>query len=152
MKDHFIFAQAIRNKIVKLIDEFSIERLNKIPDGFRNNIAWHIGHLVVSGDILCYHRSGIQPERSILFSEDYRNGTVPKEWIGREEIQYFRQQLTSSLANIEEDYHRGVFQEVQPFTTITFGAMLQNIEDVFGCVSHHDLLHFGHIQAMTKLV
>jgi hypothetical protein len=35
---------------------------------------------------------------------------------------------------------------------MTFGVMLQNIEAVFDCVSHHDLLHYGHIQAMAKLV
>lgn len=152
MKDHFAFAKAIRRKIVHLPDDLTIRELNYIPEGFRNNIAWHIGHIVVSTEILCYHRTGIDPGKDIPYANDYRNGTVPKAWIDDEEIQYFKERLLSSLSEIEIDYSKGKFGSIQPYSTQTFGLELRSIEAVFECASHHDLLHYGHIQTMLKLL
>lgn len=152
MKDYFVFAKAIRGKIIKLIDALSIDQLNQIPQGFRNNIAWHIGHIVVSTELLCYHRTAVDTAKVIPFEADYKNGSVPKEWISQDEIYFFKERLAASLREIEKDYVSGIFSAIQPYATLTFGVELTNIEAVFDCASHHDLLHFGHIQAMTKLL
>lgn len=152
MKDYFAFSKVIREKIKVICKELSPEQLNKIPIGFRNNIAWHVGHIVVTSEILCYHRTGIAPEKSIRFVEDYHNGTVPKNQISQDEINYFLNRLSSSIAEIETDYKNGIFKDIQPCSTQTFGIEMKDIETVFECASHHDLLHYGQIQAMKKII
>ena len=50
--------KATRNKLLSLVEELTTEEMNYIPTGFKNNLAWQIGHLVVSQQILCYKLAG----------------------------------------------------------------------------------------------
>ncbi|RZL12338.1 MAG: DinB family protein, partial [Pedobacter sp.] len=50
--------KACRTKWLSTIEELSTEQMNFIPVGFKNNLAWQLGHVVVSQQILCYRLSG----------------------------------------------------------------------------------------------
>lgn len=152
MSSHFQFATAIRTKIATLIKSLSIEQLNKIPDGLNNNLAWHLGHIVVSSEILCYHRTGATPEKEIALANKYRNGTKPEHFITQEEIDSLLERLLSSYDAISKDYEQGVFKEIIPYSTHTFGFELTDIKEVFATCSHHDLLHAGNMMTIRKLV
>lgn len=152
MTKHFEVAKVVRAKLAAIARELTTEQLNKIPEGFRNNIAWHIGHIVVSTEALCYVRSGVDPAKNIPHIAEYQNGSMPKSAISAEEIQYFINRLQASLSEIESDYQKGVFAGIKPYATMTFGIEMKDIETVFEVSAYHDTLHFGHIQAMRKLV
>lgn len=152
MIKNFRYAYIIRKKLIDIVQSLSIEQLNKIPEGFNNNIAWHFGHLVVSTEILCYVRSNVQPERVILLSDQYKNGSKPDHFISKEEIDFLLSRTLISLHEIEADYKNGVFEGMVPYSTHTFGFEIENIEDVFECCSYHDTVHFGSVTAMRKLV
>ncbi|MCB0460976.1 MAG: DinB family protein, partial [Flavobacteriaceae bacterium] len=49
--------KANRKGILSLIEGLSIMQLNKIPQGFKNNIAWNVAHLLVTQQLLCYKLS-----------------------------------------------------------------------------------------------
>ena len=51
--------QQTRTHILSVLNELSLEQLNKIPAGFNNNIAWNLGHLVAAQQGVCYVRSGL---------------------------------------------------------------------------------------------
>lgn len=152
MQDHFLFSKSIRSKIIPLYQSLTIEQLNKIPDGFRNNLAWHLGHIAVTTEILCYIKTGVQPGKEIPYMDQYKNGSVPGKFIEQAEIDYFLNRLLPSLKAIEADYQKGVFNAVQPYATMTFGVEMKDIETYFACCSQHDVLHYGNMQAMKKLV
>lgn len=50
--------KASRNKLLSLLADLTTEELNYIPTGFNNNLAWQMGHLVVSQQLLCYKLTG----------------------------------------------------------------------------------------------
>lgn len=152
MNDFFQFSYAIRAKFATLVKTLSIEQLNKIPAGLNNNIAWHLGHIVVSSEILCYHRTGVQPEKEIEFADKYRNGSKPESFIEQAEIDSLIARLTTSLKEIETDNAKAIFSTITPYATHTFGLELKDIDAVFECCSHHDLLHYGNVTTMRKLV
>lgn len=152
MQEHFIFSKSIRSKIIPLYRSLSIEQLNKIPGGFRNNLAWHLGHIVVSTEALCYIRSSVNPQKEIPHFDKYKNGSVPEAFIEQRETDYFLDNLLPSIEAIEADFQKGIFKEVQPYATHTFGVELSDIQTIFSCCSHHDVLHYGHMQAMRKLI
>jgi hypothetical protein len=149
---NFSFQKSIRSKIITMYRSLSLEQLNVIPTGFRNNLAWHLGHIAVTTDVLCYVRTGVNPEKEIPYLDQYKNGSVPEKWIAQQEIDYFLNKLLPAIEALEADYERGVFKEVQPYATMTFGVEMKDIETYFTCCVHHDILHFGHMQAMCKLV
>ncbi|RZL45208.1 MAG: DinB family protein, partial [Pedobacter sp.] len=70
--------KASRTKLLSLVEELTTEEMNYIPTGFKNNLAWQIGHLVVSQQILCYKLAG-QPfviEDELI--DLYKNGSKPE--------------------------------------------------------------------------
>lgn len=148
----FQFALAIREKIVDLAQSLSVEQLNKIPAGMNNNIIWHIGHLVVSSEILCYHRTGVWPEKEIELADKYRNGSKPESFVEQAEITILLQRLMNSYDAILADYNKGIFKNITPYATLTFGVEMSTIEEVMSVCSHHDVLHAGQIQIMKRLV
>lgn len=148
----FQFATATRKKIADKVSKLSIEQLNKIPAGCNNNIAWQLGHLVVSSEILCYHRTGAQPDKEIALADKYRNGSKPESFIEQSEIDILLHRLLSSYDAILEDHGKGIFKNIKPYATHTFGVEMTTIEEVFSVCSHHDVLHAGQISMMERWV
>ena len=40
------------------LKQYSLAQLNKIPEGFNNNIIWNIAHTVVTHQLLLYKMTG----------------------------------------------------------------------------------------------
>lgn len=150
--NHFDFAKATRKNIAAIVSSLTLKQLNKIPAGLNNNIAWHLGHIVVSTELLCYVRTGVDEQRVIPLADKYRNGTKPDSFISQEEVDNLLSRLVTSIEKIEEDYSKGLFTTINPYATHTFGIEMDTIEMVFAACSHHDVLHAGNIGVMRKLV
>jgi hypothetical protein len=150
----FVFKYIRRNReiFLELVNHLNIEQLNKIPDGFRNNIAWNFGHIVVSTPNLCYVRSGVTPELDIPFKSKYGKGSKPEGFIPQEEIDELKKQLFSTIDEVEKDYAAGVFKNITPYSTATYLHEMHSIEEIITCTLAHDSLHFGYAQAQRKLV
>ena len=48
MKTQFDILRKVRAMVLKFIDGLTVEQLHTIPEGFKNNIAWNVLHLVVT--------------------------------------------------------------------------------------------------------
>ena len=59
MSSVFEVQKTIREILLKILESHSLEQLNKIPQGFNNNIIWNIGHCVSSQQVLVYKLSGL---------------------------------------------------------------------------------------------
>lgn len=148
----FKYIHRTRELFTELVNSLSTEQLNKIPDGFRNNIAWNFGHIIVSTQALCYLRSGVQPDIDIPFLHKYQRGTKPEGFISQQEIDTLKDQAVSSLSKIEEDIVKDVFADVIPFSTATYGYAMGSIEEVIACCLAHESLHLGYAMAQRKLI
>ena len=60
MENTFKIWETNRKLYLNFLNTYNLEQLNKIPDGFSNNIIWNIGHIVVSQQALVYRLSGLQ--------------------------------------------------------------------------------------------
>src|SRR5690606_1532164 len=146
----FEYIRQTRRVFIELIDGLSPDEINTIPDGFRNNIAWNFGHIVVSTPGLCYRRTGVQADRQIPFVESYGKGTKPEHWIGGAEINALKTQARNNIDVIEQDYRNGVFVSITPFATSTYGLEMDTIEKVITATLAHDNLHLGYAMAIRR--
>ncbi len=146
------YARVVRRKMLAIVDSLSVDQLNEIPIGCNNNIAWHLGHLVVSSPLLCYERTAVDAQRIVPFADRYRNGTKPEAWIEQSEIDALKALLWTSIEAIEEDYKQGIFKNTEAYSTHTFALMLHTIEDVLECCALHDTLHLGNVMMMKKML
>lgn len=134
-----------------LMKGLSEEQLNTIPPGFRNNLLWNYGHVIVTQQLLCYALSGQKPVVDKERIEAYRKGTVPQDKIDGAEYQALQALSTSALLQFETDFAQGLFQNFKIYPT-SYGVELSRIEEAFQFNLAHEALHLGTMMAIKKLV
>ncbi len=143
--------KSIRTYLLNLIDDLTIEQLNKIPDGFNNNIIWNVAHLTATQQRISYTRSGLQPIVQDKYIAPYSPGTKPEGFINEAELTTIKSLLISSLDEFESDYKKGFFTTYNGFIT-RYGVELTNIDDAINFILYHEGLHTGVVMALKKLV
>lgn len=136
----------------KIIENNSLEVLNKIPEGFNNNIIWNIAHVVVTEQLLVYRLSGLQPALSVDLINKYKKDTKPEGATSQEEVNEIKGLLFSTTEKIKEDYKSRVFKSYNAYTVSTTGNTLTNIEEALQFVSIHEALHYGYVLALLKAI
>ena len=145
--------RASRDKLLSLVEELTTDELNYIPSGFNNNLAWQIGHLVVSQQILCYKLSG----NKLLIEEElvdlYRNGSKPERPFSEAEIAQMKDYLISTIDQLVLDLEKHIFDNYTPYTVSTYaGFKLEKIADALTFIVSHEGLHYGCSLGLKKLV
>ncbi|TCI85045.1 DinB family protein [Tenacibaculum sp. M341] len=151
MTTQFNLLKISRNLVLKKIDGLTHEQLHKIPEGFKNNIAWNVAHLVVTQQLLHYKLSGLQCLVPDDLIEKYRKGTAPTEEISAEDFEEVKELLAGLPDTLEEDYNEGIFKEYTEYETST-GFVITSIDDAISFNNLHEGIHLGTIMDLYKLV
>ncbi|PWS26870.1 hypothetical protein DHW03_12640 [Pedobacter yonginense] len=153
MNEVFEFIINSRKAFIQLIDGLTLRQLNEIPDGYNNNIIWNFGHIVVSTQTLCYVRTAILADTStVKFNDFYRKDTRPTYTVTEQEVAELKTLALESIAKIKDDYANGVFSDIVPFATSTYGVEMKSIEEILITTIGHDNLHYGYAWALKKVV
>jgi hypothetical protein len=151
MKFIFETLNKIRANSWKALDGYSEEQLNKIPEGFGNNIVWNLGHMVASQQILCYKLGGAPILVDDTFVSLYRKDTSPKNWTKPADLKEIKHYFEMTSEAFSKDYEKKIFTNYQPYTT-SAGVTLNTIEDALIYNYGHENLHYGVILNLRKLV
>ena len=148
-----LFEESIftRNVLVGLLDAYTHNQLIHIPAEFNNSIFWNIAHLMVTPQLLCYRRSGLDIEIDEKYVKRYGKGSKPSDDISVNDVNYVREHLNKSVLKIKSDYEKGRFQKYEAYMTST-GIELTCIEDALRFSAFHDGIHLGIILSLKKLV
>lgn len=136
----------------KIIENNSLENLNKIPKGFNNNIIWNIAHIVVSEQLLAYKLSGLESSLSDEMINKYRKDSKPNGDLSQAEVNEIKDLLLTNLEKTKEDYYDDVFENYNAYTVSTTGNTLTNIDEALEFVAIHEGLHYGYVLALLKAV
>jgi hypothetical protein len=150
MEATFKIWETSRNIYLKIIENYSLEQLNKIPEGFSNNLAWNLGHIIVSQQGLVYRLSGLPMNISPEMMEKYKNGSKPTATT-QEEIEELKVLLFSLLNQTKEDYANGKFTSYNEYTTGT-GFYLANLKDAMEFNNYHEGIHLGFMMNIRKFI
>lgn len=132
------------------LDKFSLEDLNKIPEGFKNNIIWNIGHIVVTEQLLVYKLSGLPTMVSDELINKYRKDTKPEGFVSQEEVDEIAGLLFSTIERTKQDYSNNKFETYQEYTVSTTGNTLTNVEEAINFALYHEGMHLGYLLALKK--
>lgn len=138
-----------RKFMLKMIEGLTLEQLNALPKGHRNNIVWNIAHLVVTQQLLCYRLSGLPCLVSDEWIEAYRKGTFPTEKISFEQFEEIKRLFIELPLRLESDLAAGLFKTYAPYTT-SVGIVLSNIEEAIRFNAFHEGIHLGVLLALKK--
>ncbi|MDP5139686.1 MAG: DinB family protein [Spirosomaceae bacterium] len=147
----FEILKITRNNILKTFDGLSIEELNRIPDGFNNNLIWNFGHVIATQQILCYGLSGNKAFVSNEIIDAYRKGTKPENVVSAEGLEELKKLSEAAVQQMEKDYAAGLFKEYKSYTT-SYGTTISSIEEAIMFNNVHEGLHFGYCIALRKVI
>jgi hypothetical protein len=146
----FLIDMAQRN-FARLLDGLTLQQINKVPDGFRNNLVWNFGHVVASLQMLCYGRPGLSLRLNEAFVHSYKVGTKPEKFVTAEEYDLIKQLASQGLDALRDDYNNGYFKDFKPYVTMT-GIPIDNIDFAIRYVGVHHGIHQGYSTALKNLV
>ena len=136
----------------KHIENNTLETLNKVPEGFNNNIIWNIAHILVTTQILAYKLSGLPLSISDEMVAKYKKDSKPEGDVTKAEVNDIKDLLVSTAEQLEADYKAGVFKNFTEYTVSTTGNTLRSIDDVLQFNILHEGMHLGYILALSRAV
>lgn len=143
--------QKIRLYILETIKDLTTEQLNKIPEGFSNNIIWNVAHLVVTQQAICYKRAGQAIKIEESFSNLFMPGTKPDLTFDEAMVSNIKEMFIDNLNNLETDFNNGHFSNYTAWASRT-GIEITDINIAIDFLIYHEGLHEGIISTLKKFV
>lgn len=137
-----------RSFFLKHLGELDTETAEVQPEGFNNNILWHVGHVLTTAEYFMFG----YPEKSnhlpLNYIELFNRGTSPADWKGEvPSLSELTAQLKDQMTRIKEIREDRLQEklEKQFFDFKTFGELVNFA--VF-----HETYHLGQMHAMKKVI
>ncbi len=140
-----------RSYLLQAIKELTPDQLNKIPDGFNNNIVCNLGHLVAAQEGICYVRAGLKPPGGEDFFNRFKPGSKPENKLNEEETEKIKELMLTSLNVLEQDYEKGFWTSYPAWST-RYGVEIKSIDEAINFLHFHEGLHSGHVLSMKRIV
>jgi hypothetical protein len=151
MKQTFEITRSNRDMLTQFLNGYSLEQLNKIPEGHSNNLIWNIGHIVVVQQMLVYKLSGLPMMIPDEMVSKYKKGSKPEQDVSQEEVDEIRSFLYETINRSEKDFENQTFSNYMEFTTMT-GFTIKNATDALHFNNYHEALHVGIMMGIRKFI
>lgn len=151
MHQVFEITRTSRKVLAQFIEQHTLEQLNKIPEGFNNNLIWNLGHCIVVQQMLVYKLSGLPMLVSDAMVEKYRKGTKPESEVSQAEIEELKAMLFETINQTKTDVARKIFKNYDEFTSMS-GFTMRNVEDAMAFNYYHEALHIGMMMSIRKFI
>lgn len=138
-----------RKLLARAVANLTAEQWLHIPDGFDNNIAWNIGHIIAVQQSITYRLSGIPQYTTKEFFKLYGPGSSPSAWSEQPDITELEAMIMTHVDLLVADYAAEKFQQYIPFTTST-NVTLSSLAEGLAFNQFHEGLHLGTILALRN--
>ncbi|WP_109438256.1 MULTISPECIES: DinB family protein [Aquimarina] len=140
-----------RELYLDYFNNYTLEQLNKIPNGFSNNLIWNIGHIIVAQQALIYKDSDLEGYIPNELFGLYKPGTKPTGKTSQNEVTELKELLLSLIKKTETDFYDGKFVNYNERMTGT-GFYLTSLKDAFEFNNYHEGLHLGFMVNIRKFI
>jgi len=151
METAFRINETSRKVLLGFLEKYSLEELNKIPEGFSNNLIWNIGHIIVVQQLLVYKLSGLPTMVSNEMIEKYQKGTKPEHNVTQEEVDEIKVLLFSTLEKTKQDVAENLFQNYLEFTSMS-GFTMKSAANAIEFNNYHEAMHTGIMMQIRKFI
>jgi len=151
MHQIFDITRSSRKVLSQFLDNHTLEQLNKVPQGFNNNLIWNIAHIIVVQQMIVYKASGLPMIVSEEMVNSYKKGTKPLGDVTQEEVEQIRSLLFETINQTKADCNSRIFKSYQEFTTGS-GFTIRNAEDALAYNNYHEAMHVGMMMSIRKFI
>ncbi len=151
MHQAFEITRTSRKVISQFLENYTLEQLNKIPEGFNNNLIWNIAHIIVVQQMLVYNLSGLPMMVSTEMIEKYKRGTKPIGALSQAEVDEIQSLLFETINQTRADLNAKIFKTFTEFTTMS-GYTIRSAEDAIAFNYYHEAMHIGMMMSIRKFI
>ncbi len=151
MQSIFKIWETNRKLHLEILEQYTLEQLNAIPTGFKNNLIWNVGHIITTQQGLIYRLSGLPVLISKEFHNKYKYGTSPSQNTTQEEVDEIKTLLFSTIEQTKKDFADSKFVEFTPFQT-HIGFYLETFNDAINFNNYHEGIHLGFMINIRKFI
>jgi len=151
MTKQFEINRFSRNILLAFTKDLSLTQYNVIPKGFKNNIAWNLGHILITQQMLTHGLAGLPFAVDTALVAKFGKGSECHKNYTLKEIEYVKAAFLNALEATEKAYKNGTFKNFKTYNT-SQGFSLNSIEDGIEFSNFHEGMHMGIIMALKKLV
>lgn len=151
MEQTFELNRTCRKLIAPFLEDYTLDQLNTIPEGFSNNLFWNIAHVVVTQQLLIYKLSGLPMLVSDELVDKYKKGSKPEQAATQEEVDQIKALIFDLVDQTQADYGSGVFTQFTEYPTSS-GFILKNVKHAMAYNNFHEGLHLGIMMSMKKIL
>jgi len=134
-----------------ILENYNLEQLNKIPEGFNNNIFWNIKHVIITQQLLVYHLSELPMQITDEEVKNYQKGSKPERSINENDLKLLKKQLYSTLERTKVDFNNNLFKKFNKYT-VTTKSTLTCIEEALEFNNFHEGIHLGYVLAIIRTI
>jgi len=138
-------------RLLQLIETSNYETLFTVPQGFKNNIIWQIGHCITSQQRHMYMRSGLSMHISKEFEESFKIGSSPSTWKVTPDVNEVKRLLMDTVNHLESDLESQLFVNFTPFE-LPIGFQVKNHVQALQAANYHEAEHSGQVFMYLKLL
>jgi len=151
MDQTFEITRISRKIVLQFLENHTLDQLNKIPDGYKNNLIWNIAHVVVTQQLLVYKFSDLPMMVSDELVQKYMKGSKPEHIVSQSEVDEIKSLLVKTIDQTKEDFDNKIFKSYQEYPTST-GFVIKSAEDAMVFNNFHEGLHIGIMMGLRKFL
>ena len=142
---------AVRGFALHAIDGVSEEQTLVVPERFRNNILWNLGHICAVQCALLYLPVRRPSPLPRWYHRTFYDGTSPLEWDSPPSVEEIVGTLRTLNLTIVADLEEGAFEGYTEFE-LTPGLKIASAEEALAFHTVHEGIHLGVLMSLKKLV
>ncbi|WP_336298666.1 MULTISPECIES: DinB family protein [unclassified Robiginitalea] len=140
-----------RKNLLQFMNSYDAAQLNRVPDGFSNNLIWNLGHILAVQQLLVYGLSGQPLHIPQKFVVRYQRDTRPEGPVDEAEISEIREWLERTVPLLDKDLEANRFGTFRPFTN-SAGFPVTNLQEAITFNNFHEGLHLGYMLSIRKFL
>ncbi len=155
MQDSLLFDQArfARVHTLAVAADVTEQAADVIPPGFRNNIRWNLGHVLVTTELMICRRTGNTPDLPAGYQELFANGTSPADWKGAAPtLNELRFHLQSQPARIEALLAGRLGSKLTETWSPRNVFAIETVAQLLNFSTYHEATHIGFIKGLVNVV
>ena len=141
-----------RRSIYNALEDCSQEEWLIIPDGFKNNIAWNVGHIIIAQQGLVYTRCGLDNYINAEMFGMYRPVSSPRDWESNPDKNALIDQLMSLGEKMNEDVKAGLFDIDMPAEPVPHMPHADSVAHAMISNNMHEGMHYAIIAKLKQLI
>ncbi len=153
MKYHALLEQMkeVREYLLMSSRALTTEQLLCVPEGFRNNILWNVGHVITDNCTMLYPQCGHEFPLPNHYLGWFEPGTSPDTWTDPPSLKEILDAGERTKDKLIEDCEAGRMESYAPMK-LDDGIVLTNIASAIAHCNTHEAIHLGVVLALRKLV